>query len=715
MVDFGLALAVHTSEDGSSSGPSDGDETPANRRLVGTPAYMSPEQWRGEECTAATDIWAIGLMLYELCTGRLPIAARSAHDLREAVISPEPIPVGEALGDAPDALIQLIENCLAKRPESSSNGWAGGGRTARTSVRRPTNDGGGREPFSRLVALYGAPCSLVFRARRGNRPLCRASSSCTHGRGCGCIGCGEEFVCSGRCDSPIARGVSMGCAAPPSRTPPPSSAGLQDCIGFDGGYRDECAGIEPRGFPESAPDPAVVGSEVDALVAKMRNHPGQLALSLHELATKRGSMVLLLVDQMEELFTQTEDAQEGEAFLNALCAAGDDATGPVRVMLTLRDDFLGHLAHATPVAGTILQDVVVLKRPSPDSLAEVLLKPLEMVGFSYEEPSMVDSMLESVERGGGLPLLQFTARTLWDNRDVKSRLLTRAEYERIGGVEGALAQHAESVLKRFTAHEMTTARVLFLRMVTPERTRRTRSRNALTEGMGEVGDGVLNHLTQARLISARRNEDGEDEEAVFEFAHESLLNEWPTLSRWLDENREEIVFLTEVGRAASLWDKRGRRTAELWTGEALANAVGARSRATTPIPRVVQEFIENGQKRDAQLRLRRRFWSISVPLILAVTALVFAFQKYEADFQRDAAQNQQEQAFLQQEQAIKAQALAEQQRVEALLENAEEQWNGIGCWKRARSFGWRWRSPQPTFRPCGDCGAIGARSSGVVV
>ena len=44
---------------------------------------------------------------------------------------------------------------------------------------------------------------------------------------------------------------------------------------------------------------------------------------------------------------------------------------------------------------------------------------------------------------------------------------------------------------------MTTARVLFLRMVTPERTRRTRSRNALTEGMGEVGDGVLNHLTQA--------------------------------------------------------------------------------------------------------------------------------------------------------------------------------------------------------------------------
>ena len=418
------------------------------------------------------------------------------------------------------------------------------------------------------------------------------------------------------------------------------------------------------------PDPAVVGSEVDALVAKMRNHPGQLALSLHELATKRGSMVLLLVDQMEELFTQTEDAQEGEAFLNALCAAGDDATGPVRVMLTLRDDFLGHLAHATPVAGTILQDVVVLKRPSPDSLAEVLLKPLEMVGFSYEEPSMVDSMLESVERGGGLPLLQFTARTLWDNRDVKSRLLTRAEYERIGGVEGALAQHAESVLKRFTAHEMTTARVLFLRMVTPERTRRTRSRNALTEGMGEVGDGVLNHLTQARLISARRNEDGEDEEAVFEFAHESLLNEWPTLSRWLDENREEIVFLTEVGQAASLWDKRGRRTAELWTGEALANAVGARSRATTPIPRVVQEFIENGQKRDAQLRLRRRFWSISVPLILAVTALVFAFQKYEADFQRDAAQNQQEQAFLQQEQAIKAQALAEQQRVEALLENA---------------------------------------------
>jgi WD40 repeat protein len=381
-------------------------------------------------------------------------------------------------------------------------------------------------------------------------------------------------------------------------------------------------------------------------------------------------MVLLLVDQMEEVFTQTAYEEEQRSFLDAICAAGDDASGPVRVMLTLRDDFLGHLASATSSAKNILQDVVVLKSPSTESLRQVLTKPLEMVGFQYEDPTIVDSMLNAVGPEGGLPLLQFTARTLWDNRDVKAREIKKAHYMEIGGVQGALAQHAESVLKRFTSQELNVARTLFLRMVTPERTRRTRPRSALIEGLHEPGDRVLNHLTQSRLVSARRTEDMDEQDAVFEFAHESLLNEWPTLSRWLDESREEIVFLNEVEQAAALWDKRGRRTPELWTGDALRNAIGARSRATTPIPEVVQEFIEEGSKRDAQIRLRRRFWSISLPLILAVVALVFAFQKYEADYQRDAAQTQQEQAFLQQEQAVKAQALAEGQRVEALLENA---------------------------------------------
>ena len=84
---------------------------------------------------------------------------------------------------------------------------------------------------------------------------------------------------------------------------------------------------------------------------------------------------------------------------------------------------------ATPVAGTILQDVVVLKRPSPDSLAEVLLKPL-FVGFSYEELSMVDSMLESVEREVGC--LSSSSPPERCGITTKSWLLTRAEYERIG-------------------------------------------------------------------------------------------------------------------------------------------------------------------------------------------------------------------------------------------------------------------------------------------
>ncbi|OJT26552.1 hypothetical protein BO221_00460 [Archangium sp. Cb G35] len=84
---------------------------------AGTPAYMAPEQWRGEEQDARTDLWAAGVMLYELLSGELPYPFTSLQELRERVTSPELVPsVRERVPELPGEVDQLVSALLAKEP-----------------------------------------------------------------------------------------------------------------------------------------------------------------------------------------------------------------------------------------------------------------------------------------------------------------------------------------------------------------------------------------------------------------------------------------------------------------------------------------------------------------------------------------------------------------------------------------------------------------------
>jgi len=104
VVDFGLAKSLGAPDAGISVGggdllvPDDGTATgyeTEGKRLCGTPAYMSPEQWEATGIAEPSDIWALGLMLYELVMGHRPYQDHESHPMTLAlkVTSPEPIPI----------------------------------------------------------------------------------------------------------------------------------------------------------------------------------------------------------------------------------------------------------------------------------------------------------------------------------------------------------------------------------------------------------------------------------------------------------------------------------------------------------------------------------------------------------------------------------------------------------------------------------------------
>jgi serine/threonine-protein kinase len=122
VLDFGLAKMEQSfcSETGTSIPPAaDAATLPADRTrpgvVMGTPAYMSPEQARGQEVDKRTDIWAFGCCVYECLSGRKPFQGQTASDLMAEVLKSEPdwsqIPEG-----TPREVVALLRRCLEKEP-----------------------------------------------------------------------------------------------------------------------------------------------------------------------------------------------------------------------------------------------------------------------------------------------------------------------------------------------------------------------------------------------------------------------------------------------------------------------------------------------------------------------------------------------------------------------------------------------------------------------
>jgi Tol biopolymer transport system component/serine/threonine protein kinase len=114
VLDFGLAKLLGPLQDGASTSESAGHFSTDPGRVVGTPRYMSPEQVRGEKVDARTDIFSLGVVLYEMIAGRPPFAGATPSEVIGAILHVEPMPLARFAPDVPPELERIVKKTLRK-------------------------------------------------------------------------------------------------------------------------------------------------------------------------------------------------------------------------------------------------------------------------------------------------------------------------------------------------------------------------------------------------------------------------------------------------------------------------------------------------------------------------------------------------------------------------------------------------------------------------
>jgi serine/threonine protein kinase/WD40 repeat protein len=512
--------------------------------VLGTVGYMAPEQLRGLSADQRSDIFSFGCVLYEMLSGQRAFAGLTAADTLSAILSRDPPSLAASGREVPVALAGIVTRCLEKRPEDRFGSARDLGFALQAVVEaaprvvavRPEEP----RPYPGLLAFTEADAEHFFGREEEVSSLWRKIPERNLLALIGPSGAGKtSFLRAGMI--------------------PHAPRGWRCLIATPG--QAPFAGLARSLAPTFA-------GEAEAFQQLLDFHVPETALALILRWRERADCGLVVIDQFEELFTLNgEDVQDRFAELLGRIAALDG----VHVLLSMRDDFFFQCSSHQALAG-VFSTVTPLRPLTREALRDALVKPAQQHGHRFEDDALVEEMLGAVEgERGALPLLAFAVARLWGERDREKKLLTREAYGRIGGVAGALAQHAEGTLERIGSDRQPIVREIFRNLVTSQATRTVVEAEELMsvfpEDQRSDARHVLGELVDARLLTSFEVEaaDGSHRHRI-EIVHESLLTAWPRLVRWRTEDEGGAQLRDQLRQTAHLWEEKGKPDDLLWTG-----------------------------------------------------------------------------------------------------------------------------------------------------
>lgn len=611
LTDFGIAKVM-------------GDPlTDEDEGISGSPAYLAPEQIKSEPITAQTDIYGLGVIIFELLTGVHPFPGSTMTELIFKHLQ-DPLPdLIEYRPDLPEAINRVIQKATAKNPEerypdtlslAEDFRRAAANETAIDSFMPDIDFTNITNPYKGLRAFEEADAADFFgRETMVQQIVARLAEQHELSRFLAVIGP------SGSGKSSVVKAGLL------------PSLRWNEIPGSNNWFIVEMTpGTQPiQRLGEALLSVAVKPSH--HLIDQLRSDSHGLLWAVDTIGLN--SDLLLVIDQFEEVFTLTENETQRSQFLDLLHTAVTNPDSRVRIIITLRADFMDRPLQY-PVFGELIRRRSEFVLPlSADEIERAVTGPAQRVGLQVDSNLLAAIVADVRAEPGALPLLQYALTEVFERRD--GRFLTLEAYQNSGGILGALARRADEIYQEFSKEQQAVTRQLFLRLVTlgegAEDTRRRVHRSELISiASPDVVQTILDTFGKYRLLSF--DNDPITREPTIEIAHEALIREWDLLRMWLDNSRLDVRQQRQLNSAAAEWMKANRENSFLLSGSRLGQLeewAATTDLALTPDERAfIQTSVKERerlaalererQEREKQLEQRARLVLRSLAAVLFI-------------------------------------------------------------------------------------------------
>ncbi|WP_146169426.1 nSTAND1 domain-containing NTPase [Actinoplanes italicus] len=355
--------------------------------------------------------------------------------------------------------------------------------------------------------------------------------------------------------------------------------------------------------------------------------------------------LVLVVDQLEELFTLTTDTAEQETFLTALHSL---ATGPVLpggepgalVVAGIRGDFLDRALAFEPIRRAAESGVFAVGAMSESELREAIVGPAAEAGVRLPGDLCAVVLDDLRERClpvgfdcGVLPLLSQVMFVMWQARDTAG--LTVEAYRRTGGVADIVRTSAERVYESLAPDRQDVARLAFIHltaMTDGRLTRQPSTRGALRTATGsDAIDEVVEAFAAQRLVTVS------DSDHVT-IAHEELLRSWNRLRDWLQPSLTDQALYRALTDDVHDWQQGRRDPSYLYSGGRLLAVEDARHRWAEdparhfPIHPDTAQFLSISLRRDR--RRRRAYQAAGMVMVLLLGLAGYSAMRADENHER---------------------------------------------------------------------------------
>jgi WD40 repeat protein len=459
-------------------------------RISGSLGYLAPERLGGAPSDPRTDVFALGVILFEMFAGRRPFDRDGRQDAWATLHEEAPV-LALCRGDVPVEIESIVRRCLEKdRPRRFAD--AAGVSQAIEAARRPGPPTG---------AMYEPAQAPAF---RGLLPFQEADHARFFGRDA------DENALFARLTGTTAHFVVLYGA---------SGTGKSSLLR---------AGLIPRlwrsGFyalyARSLGDPlALVAQEAERRSGLAMADEESLASFLVRLARSEATEVVVVLDQLEELFARGRSREERAGVVEFLGACGSGRLPGVRVLLAIRDDFL-HLVASE--LGAVVPDPLAsgkiqgLRSFDREEARLVVARSAAAGGLALED-ALVDAMVDDLATEG--TVLPCELQIVGDRLQAGGTT-TLAAYRRAGGKEALVHAFLEDVVQH--TGRSAQAWLVLRSLVSEEGTRRAVSATEVAETVRSPESAVrelLDHFVAARLVREVQSEDS----WCYELMHEYLV------------------------------------------------------------------------------------------------------------------------------------------------------------------------------------------------